>query len=157
MAQVYKEFNITNINLSAPAPGGRTVQATHAAYIYESVASTIGSGANRPYCGLFLQLTGIGGSAPFSTSDAGRCRTEVIYTDDSMETLTDNDSPLRGQNVQTGAGNWFNVHGDGSLKTFGTPTAASTLSSSTTASARERLPLNASKTPKEFVIYWTDN
>ena len=124
--------------------------------IYEDTAQPIGVGASRPYVGIFVELDAIGSNEAV-TSGAGKLRTVIGYTDNSEVQLTSSDGPLNGQNIQT-AQAWYNVHGDGTLKLFGsTPTASSTVRQSPTDSARERLPLDASKTPSYIDVYWTND
>ena len=90
--------------------------------------------------------------------NAGKLDVEVFYNDNTSEVLATSDTPFSGVNIAVGLNTWYTVHGDGSMGLTGAePTAATTVRQSATASARERLPLSATKTPERVDVFWTNN
>lgn len=125
--------------------------------VHEPDNSVIGVGANRPYVGVWLTLRAAGG-APY-TIPAGRGKLDIEghYEDSTSVVLTSSENPMDNIQVPNHTDLYLLVHADGQAKTDSQPSASATLSSSATASIRERLPLDASKTIETIRYYWTDN
>ena len=109
-------------------------------------------GAN-PYVGVFLQVQATG--SVDTLASAGRLRIVAEFTDGSSQTLTDSDSPFTNYVIPTQTA-WVLVHGDGRVAAEAAPSASSSITYSSTASANEQLRYG-SKTLQSVAYYWTAN
>lgn len=152
MAQAIYTNNITDF----PIVSGN-VNVTQLTVIHEPENSVIGDGgANGPYVGNHMAMRAIGGAAYTVASGRGKLETVAGYSDGSTEDLTTANAPLSGS-IPNHTDQWYVVHGDGVLGTEPVPTASGSLSSSTTASVRERLRVSSTKTLSYIDFYWTDD
>ena len=150
MAQVIFPLNgVTPLLLPGSMNGVSVVDGAH---IYESAASPIGVGANSPYVAAFMKTLG--------GEDAETIANKIIelfvnYTDGSRVSL--GRTATGGSAFPepfTSAEQWRVFRADGTMRVVANPpTAATAVAQNAMASARERLPLDASKTVS-FLRLW---
>ena len=143
----------------------RNISCLQLGIIHEPVASAIGSGPNRPYVGLFLQLQATG-NVDVTPDTYGKLRVVAVYgapnsgeTDELLNTSDpfnaragDGGDPI----IPAAAPAWYRCRADGFLEQVAAaPADATVLPSGSAANARNRFPLSADKNLLAVVSYWT--
>ena len=134
---------------------GSNVVATEVAAIIETDAEPIGVGADTPWVAIFVKVQSSGSARNLGNS--GRLRVALTYEGNTAEALTLDAAPFSAFGAIATAGEWAVVRADGKCRRHVAPTADTVVAQSASDSARERIAIDAGKSPATMNFWWTDD